>query len=134
MADGAILLTRLSSIEPEAGRWTLPGGGMEFGEHPHETLVREFGEETGLTPDIGPLLDVRSYLHPANARRPALHVLQIVYEVTATGHPQVQEVDGSTEEAAWVPLDRVRTFPLVDLARWATGSGSGSGPFGTVPT
>lgn len=107
---------------------------MEFGEHPHETLVREFGEETGLTPDIGPLLDVRSSLHPANTRRPALHVLQIVYEVTASGHPRVQEVDGSTEAAAWVPLERVRTFPLVDLARWATRFDSVTGPIGTVPS
>lgn len=131
VVNGAILLTRLSSIEPDAGRWTLPGGGMEFGEHPHETLTREFAEETGLVPEIGRLLDVRSRLLSANDRRPALHVLQIVYEVVATGDPQVQEVDGSTAEAAWVSLDRVDTYPLVDLARWATTSGSGS--FGTVP-
>lgn len=134
VADGAILLTRLSSIEPEAGRWTLPGGGMEFGEHPHDTLTREFAEETGLVPDIGPLLDVRSRLLAPNDRRPALHVLQIVYEVVATGSPQVQEVGGSTAEAAWVALATVSTYPLVDLARWATTTGPAWGPFGTVPT
>lgn len=132
MVDGAILLTRLSSIEPEAGRWTLPGGGMEFGEHPHDTLTREFVEETGLVPEIGSLLDVRSWFRAADDRRPSMHVLQIVYEVVATGHPRVLEVGGSTAEAAWVDLDAVGTYPLVDLARWATASGSES--IGTVPS
>lgn len=119
VADGAILLTRLSAIEPDAGRWTLPGGGMDFGEHPHETLTREFFEETGLTPEIGPVIDVRSKLLAANVRRPALHVVQIVYEVYASGVPQVQEVDGSTSEASWVPLTVASSYPLVDLAAWA---------------
>ncbi|MFP5331328.1 MAG: NUDIX hydrolase [Acidimicrobiia bacterium] len=117
--DGAILLTRLSAIEPDAGRWTLPGGGMDFGEHPHETLVREFFEETGLIPEIGPVIDVRSKLLAANPRRPALHVVQIVYEVHASGVPDVQEVDGSTSEASWVPLTVASSYPLVDLAAWA---------------
>lgn len=105
---------------------------MEFGEHPHDTLIREFAEETGLVPEIGPLLDIRSRLLAANDRRPSLHVLQIVYEVAAIGEPQVQEVDGSTAEAAWVGLDRVSSYPLVDLARWATASGWATGSFGTV--
>ena len=131
--EGSILLTRLSSIEPEAGRWTLPGGGMEFGEHPVDTLRREFIEETGLVPEIGGLVDVRSRLLAANARRPGLHVLQIVYDVTASGEPRVQEVDGSTAEAAWVKLDRLAGYPLVDLAAWAAETvGFRSGSIGTV--
>lgn len=105
---------------------------MDFGEHPHDTLIREFAEETGLVPDIGPLLDIRSRLLAANERRPSLHVLQIVYQVVATGHPRVQETGGSTAEAAWISLDEVDAYPLVDLARWATDPGSASGSFGTV--
>lgn len=30
-------------------KWQLPGGGMEFGEHPSDALIREIQEETGLT-------------------------------------------------------------------------------------
>lgn len=119
IVDGAVLLTRLSRLEPERGKWTLPGGGVEFGESPVETLVREFDEETGLEPQIGPFLDVYSRVYQPNARRGALHVLQFVYEVTASGQPEVKELDGSTSEAAWVDLGDVHRLELVDLATWA---------------
>jgi len=33
---------------PDAGLWTLPGGGVLWGEHPDQTVFREMEEETGL--------------------------------------------------------------------------------------
>jgi 8-oxo-dGTP diphosphatase len=118
VVDGSILLTRLSATEPDRGRWTLPGGGMEAGESRRETLIREFREETGLAAVVGDLFDARTQIYPANSRRGALHATQYVYEVTATGHPVVTEVGGSTAEAAWIPLRRIERLPLVDLVRW----------------
>ncbi|WP_299154573.1 NUDIX domain-containing protein [uncultured Tateyamaria sp.] len=48
-AQQQILLTQFSKTgHPKSGAWTLPGGGMEWGEQPHETALRELGEETGL--------------------------------------------------------------------------------------
>lgn len=119
VSDSSILLTRLSAREPDAGRWTLPGGGMDFGETPHETLTREFHEETGLVPRIGGLVAVHSYVSPATPRRGPLHVLQFVYDVAASGSPTVVEVDGSTAEAAWVRIGDATELPLVELAAWA---------------
>jgi ADP-ribose pyrophosphatase YjhB (NUDIX family) len=119
ISDGAILLTLLAATEPDRGRWTLPGGGMEFGEAPHETLAREFHEETGLHPKVGRLLTARSQVFPPNERRGPFHSIQFVYEVVASGQPSVIEVGGSTADAAWVPLDQVSRLPLVELARWA---------------
>ena len=46
--EGRILLARLSAIEVDVGAWTLPGGGVDFGEHPDAAAIRELEEETGL--------------------------------------------------------------------------------------
>ena len=46
--EGRILLARLSALEVDVGAWTMPGGGIEFGEHPDAAAVRELEEETGL--------------------------------------------------------------------------------------
>jgi 8-oxo-dGTP diphosphatase len=85
---------------------------MDFGETPHETLIREFHEETGLIPSVGGVVDVISFLP-----RPDLHVIQMIYEVEARGEPQVIEVDGSTVDVRWVPtaeLAALETVLLVD--------------------
>lgn len=119
MSRGSILLTQLSRTEPDVGRWTLPGGGIEGEETHHEALLREFDEETGLVPDIGDLVDVFTRVYPPNVRRGSLEVIQYVYDVDAVGEPIVREVGGSTAAAAWVDLGELHRFSLVDLVSWA---------------
>ena len=53
-ATGRLLLIKRGH-EPEAGRWSLPGGRIEPGESDHQALVREVREETGLTVTPGRL-------------------------------------------------------------------------------
>ena len=55
IAGGRILLIRRGH-EPEAGRWSLPGGRIEAGETDQQALVREVREETGLDVVPGPLI------------------------------------------------------------------------------
>lgn len=47
-SNGEVLLL-LRNKEPFQGFWTAPGGKLEPGEDPRQTIVREIGEETGLT-------------------------------------------------------------------------------------
>jgi len=42
--------------------WGLPGGSLEYGEHPEEAVVREVWEETSLNVCIEKLLLVSSWL------------------------------------------------------------------------
>src|SRR5690606_8399643 len=56
---GQVILVRKGG-GPYVGRWDLPGGGVEFGEAPLETLARELQEETGLAFAEAELYDVAS--------------------------------------------------------------------------
>lgn len=49
--DGRVLLIRRGR-PPRAGTWSLPGGHVEDGETPEETVVREVREETGLVVSV----------------------------------------------------------------------------------
>ncbi|KAA1419413.1 NUDIX domain-containing protein [Nocardioides humilatus] len=107
--DGALLLTRNSVLGPHPGVWTLPGGGVDHGESPAATVVRELHEECGLDGTVGDLLTVDDHHFTGeapNGRREDFHAIRIVYRATVPEgvEPQVVEVDGTTDAAEWVPL------------------------------
>jgi 8-oxo-dGTP diphosphatase len=116
---GRLLLTRfVSAGHPDSGKWTMPGGAMEWGESPPETAVREVEEETGLRATIGPVLGVFSkwYTDRESVRGEAGHVIGIVYDTTAvTGQVRTHFDDGTTDAAQWFDLQEVRNLPRVEL-------------------
>ena len=119
---GRILLARLAEGMPGAGRWTLPGGGLEWGEDPEAGVRREVAEETGLSVGaVGPILGIHSRVHRRGPSRPgpSVHAIGIVYRATVLDGPLRPEVGGSTDTCAWFTLDEVRQLPLVPLATFA---------------
>ncbi|NLE51931.1 MAG: NUDIX hydrolase [Chloroflexi bacterium] len=56
--DGAVLLVQ-RAVDPERGKWALPAGYIDYGEHPAEAAIREVHEETGLEIAISGLLAVQ---------------------------------------------------------------------------
>lgn len=46
---GEILLLRRSDKVSRAHGWDLPGGGVDKGENPYDSAIRELFEETGIT-------------------------------------------------------------------------------------
>ena len=116
-----LLLCRLAPGELAVGQWTLPGGGLDFGESPADAVLRELGEETGLSGEIIGLADVlswsRSVADPGLGFDGAFHAIQIVYRVQVTGGELRDEPDGSTDAARWFSRGELEALPLVDLAR-----------------
>jgi 8-oxo-dGTP diphosphatase len=129
-----ILLCRIAPGYPAAGGWTLPGGGVDFGEDPADTCLRELAEETGLTGRIRRLSFVSSVRgeHSAASGGGPWHGVRIVYEVEVAGGTLRDETDESTDRAEWIGLDRARDLPLVDLAQAALDAVEGSGDQSTV--
>lgn len=117
--DDQILLILLAADDQEAGLWTLPGGGIDWGEDPTIALTREFWEETGLTVQAGGLLGVDSKVYDRETypHWTPLHVIRLIYEAVAQGEPKVMEVGGSTAAVAWWPVGGMpATTDLVEIA------------------
>lgn len=49
---------RILLVQHVEGRWQLPGGAVEPGEHPRVAAARECAEEAGITVRIGDVLGV----------------------------------------------------------------------------
>jgi ADP-ribose pyrophosphatase YjhB (NUDIX family) len=114
-----LLLCRLSDITEAPGWWTLPGGGIDFGEHPEAGALRELHEETGLTGTIVELLAVDSFTRPGTSKEIAepyeYHAVRIIYRTHAEGGELKHEADGSTDLAAWFTRDELEDVPTVPL-------------------
>lgn len=114
--DGSILLTRTSDLAPDPGTWHLPGGGIDHGETPVDTVRRELGEECGLEGTATELLTVLDHHFTGtapNGRAEDFHAIGIIYRAeVGPGEPHVVETGGTTDAVAWVPLADVAAGKL----------------------
>ncbi|MDI6098474.1 NUDIX domain-containing protein [Actinoplanes sp. NEAU-A12] len=114
-SDGRVLLTRGSEACAFPGVWSLPGGGIDHGEHPDDTVVREFAEETGLRVRITGVRTVLADL----ARLPDSsieHTDRIVYDVEVTGGELRPEAAGTSDLVEWLTPAEVAARPLLPFA------------------
>ena len=110
--NGRLLLARGSATSEFPGTWTLPGGGVEQGEHPGDAVVREFAEETGFAVRVTAL----SFVTADVVRLPSgplEHTDRIVYDVAVVGGALRDEADGSTDRVAWAGPAELADWPLL---------------------
>ncbi len=127
-SDGRLLLTRISARGFPVGMWTLPGGGVDHGESPHDAVRRELYEETGLLARSAVLADVHD-VHVIDPGRDdryedyhGVHLLYLV-DVDDSAEVAIQDVGGTTDRAEWVPIERIGSadYPVLSMVTHALG-------------
>jgi 8-oxo-dGTP diphosphatase len=103
--DGRVLIAERPPGKAMAGLWEFPGGKLEPGERPEETLIRELSEELGITVQEACLAPLTFASH-ADAD---FHLLMPLYvcrrwegQVTARHHVRL----------AWVRPNKLRDYPM----------------------
>src|SRR3974390_2593818 len=104
-AAGRVLIAERRAGRTMAGLWEFPGGKVEAGERPEETLIRELKEELGIVvkkPGLGPLPFAR---HPY-PDFPPLRPLFVCrrWEGTVTAQ--------EGQKLAWVRPNRLREYKM----------------------
>ncbi len=104
-ADGRVLIAKRPEGKALAGLWEFPGGKVETGERPEETLIRELDEELGITVKEACLAPLTFASHAY----PEFHLLMPLWvcrrwdgQVTAREHAGL----------AWVRPNRLRDYPM----------------------
>ncbi|MEM5502643.1 8-oxo-dGTP diphosphatase MutT [Ahrensia kielensis] len=103
--DNRILLAQRPEGKSLAGLWEFPGGKIEQGETPEESLVRELKEELGITTQTACLapLTFASYAYEK------FHLLMPLFICRKfEGIPMPQE----NQTLKWVRPEKLRDYPM----------------------
>ena len=100
--EGRVLLTR-RRYEPFAGRWDLPGGFLEEGEHPLDGIRRELREETGL--EVEPERFIGVWMDRYGSDEDARGTLNLYWSARVTGGEPGAADD--VTELAWFEPDEL---------------------------
>jgi 8-oxo-dGTP diphosphatase len=104
-SDGRILLAQRPEGKSLAGLWEFPGGKVEPGETPEETLVRELHEELGIVTKIACLAPLSFASHSYEN----FHLLMPLYICRRyEGIPQGKE----GQALKWVRPQALRDYPM----------------------
>lgn len=111
-ASERVLLVRGSASSGTPGTWSLPGGAVDHGEDPADTVVRETAAETGLSVAVVRLRDVLSDVRALAHRGVTIHTDRLIYEVTLRGGNLLERTGQPTDLARWHTLTEAKSLPL----------------------
>lgn len=104
-ADGRVLIAQRPQGKAMAGLWEFPGGKVEPGETPEETVVRELGEELGVETKTACLAPLTFASHAYED----FHLLMPLFVCRRFwGVPVSRE----SQALKWVRPQRLRDYPM----------------------
>jgi 8-oxo-dGTP diphosphatase len=104
-ADGRVLIAQRPADKTMAGLWEFPGGKIEDGERPEQSLIRELKEELGIAVSE----DCLAPLTFASHSYPDFHLLMPLY-VCRRWEGTVTAKEG--QRLAWVKPNRLRDYDI----------------------
>jgi 8-oxo-dGTP diphosphatase len=104
-ADGRVLLAQRPEGKPMAGLWEFPGGKVEAGERPEDTLIRELREEL----DVVVREECLAPLAFASHSYAEFHLLMPLY-VCRRWEGMVRAKEG--QALTWVRPNRLRDYKM----------------------
>ena len=104
-----VLLAWFNGAGRDEPCWTLPGGGVEYDESVEQAVLREVLEETGHQVALLEPLAVHSFTGTGRhaVPRPYKSVRVVFRAAVIGGSLGTLEVDGTTDYAEWIPIDRL---------------------------
>lgn len=114
--DGKLVLIR-RGVEPDKGKWSIPGGGVELGETVGDAAVREAKEECGLDIELveDRPMDALDKMVPGEKGRLQYHYVLLQFLARPKGGTLKPTSDAT--EARWVPLEEVKRYNLTNSFR-----------------
>ncbi len=116
-----MLLVRASPRSGTPGAWSLPGGAVDHGENPNDTVVRETAAETGLSVAVSGLHDVVADMRALPHKGITIHTDRLIYTVTIRGGSLIDRVGQPTDLARWFTREEAAALPLRPFAATALG-------------
>ena len=104
-ADGRVLIAQRPKGKSMAGLWEFPGGKIETGERPEQSLIRELKEELGIIVKEECLAPLTFASH----RYPDFHLLMPLY-VCRRWEGFVEAQEG--QRLKWVRATELRDYPM----------------------
>jgi 8-oxo-dGTP diphosphatase len=104
-ADGRVLLAQRPAGKTMAGLWEFPGGKVEKGERPEDSLIRELKEELGIVVREACLAPLTFASHAYSD----FHLLMPLF-VCRRWDGTVTPREG--QRLAWVRPNRLRDYPM----------------------
>ena len=103
--DGRVLIAQRPQGKAMAGLWEFPGGKIEDGEQPEQTLIRELREELSIVVSEACLAPLTFASHSY----PDFHLLMPLY-VCRKWQGTVTALEG--QQLAWVKPNKLRDYPM----------------------